>query len=247
MISSLFSGNFDFIEFLINLLMSIPAVLLALTLHESAHAYVAYKLGDPTAKLMGRITLNPLAHFDLVGALCMLLFHFGWAKPVQVDPRMLKHPKRDMALISVAGPISNLLVGFIFCGIWMGIWYAIFLSVPGALMHGLPEGSILSILLDMIEIIVVMNFALMVFNLLPVPPLDGSKVLFALLPSRAYRFVLTYERYGMAILMLWILLGDYLPWFLQIDFYLSWLVDNVFGVSVLLWDNVIGYLVNLFV
>ena len=242
-IRALIGSGAAFTDILINILISIPAVLIAISVHEAAHGYASYKLGDPTAKLMGRVTVNPLAHFDLFGAICMLLFGFGWAKPVPFDLRYLKHPKRDTAIIAAAGPISNFLTGFVVCGIWVGIAYAALYTNP----EWLSQGSIVSILLDMLKIIVSLNFSLMIFNLLPIPPLDGSKVLFSLLPVRAHRFILTYERYGMAILMLLLLTSDYLPWFLNVEYYLSWLVSKVFGFAFGVWDWLIGFVINLFV
>ena len=97
---------------LISLLLALPCILIAIPVHEVAHGYMAYKLGDPTAKTMGRLTLNPLHHFDPIGALCMLFFHFGWARPVPIDTRYFKKPKRDMVLVALAGPVSNLLLAF---------------------------------------------------------------------------------------------------------------------------------------
>lgn len=239
MISSLLSGNFNFIDFIISILISIPAVLIAISVHEAAHAFVAYKLGDPTARLMGRVTINPIAHFDLVGALFMLIFGFGWAKPVPFDLRMLKHPKRDTALIAAAGPVSNFIVGFLFSG----IMYAM---VVFGLAHNpmlLEAGTIFSILLQMVECVVVLNLSLMVFNLIPLSPLDGSKVVISLLPRSAHRFILNYERYGMPILMIWLLISDYLPWFLSLDTLHGWITNNVLSAVFDVWDFVFGLFV----
>ena len=234
MVSSVLSGNFNIIDFIINILISIPAVLIAISVHEAAHAYVAYKLGDPTAKLMGRVTINPTAHFDFVGALFMLSFGFGWAKPVPFDLRMLKHPKRDTALIAAAGPISNLLIGFIFCGIWYGILFFGISYYPALL----DESSFIGILMQMIQVIAVLNLSLMVFNLIPIPPLDGSKVVISFLPSSAHGFVLNYERYGMPILMIWLLISDYLPWFLSLSTLHGWITSNLLTVVFDVWDFV---------
>lgn len=235
MIGSLLSGNTSLTDVLISLLLRIPAVLIAISVHEAAHGYAAYKLGDPTAKLMGRVSINPFAHFDLFGAICMLIFGFGWAKPVPFDLRMLKHPKRDTALIAVAGPVSNLLTAFLFTGIWVGLFYAVMVFQPAWLMS---SDSICSILFVMLQHIAALNISLLIFNLIPIPPLDGSKVLISFLPASAYRFVLKYERYGMSILMLWLIISDYLPWFLSLDYLLSWLVSGLFNQFIDFWDMI---------
>ncbi len=239
MIGSLLSGNAGLTDIIISLLLRIPAVLIAISVHEAAHAYIAYKLGDPTAKLMGRVTINPIAHFDLFGSICMLIFGFGWAKPVPFDLRMLKRPKRDIALVAAAGPVSNFIVGFIFTGLWMGLLIAAMLMRP----QWLADGSVFDILLQMLQIIAVLNISLMVFNLIPIPPLDGSKVLISLLPTSAHRFVLRYERYGMSILMIWLLISDYLPWFLSIDYLLSWVVGHIFDFIYTIWDLIFSLFV----
>ncbi len=233
MIGTLLGANAGIIDIIITVLMRIPAVLIAICVHEAAHGYIAYKLGDPTAKLMGRVTINPLAHFDLLGALCMLFFGFGWAKPVPFDFRQLKRPKRDTALIAAAGPISNLIVAFIFAGLWIAQFYVTAALFPQWFIA--EDNAPIYILISMLEIIVQLNIGLMLFNLLPIPPLDGSKVLFSLLPARAYRFILVYERYGMGILMLWIILGDRLPWFLDLSYWISIVATHVLSWIVKFW------------
>lgn len=136
---------------------TIIGLLVAITIHEATHAWMAFKLGDPTAKLNGRLSLNPLAHLDPIGSIMLLIAHFGWGKPVPVDWRNLKNPSTDNFLIAVAGPISNFVLAFI-----LGFIFKIFPDVP--------------ILSDILKNVVLINVALGVFNLLPVPPLDGSKV-----------------------------------------------------------------------
>ena len=165
-------------------------VFLCLTIHETCHGLAAYAMGDPTAKSMHRLSLNPLRHIDWIG-LCMMFFcGFGWAKPVPVDPRYFKKPKQGMAVTALAGPVSNLLLALLlllgsrliydfapYTGVWNGIFRFLF------------DTAILSI-------------GLGVFNLVPIPPLDGSKVLAAFLPDRAYFQLMRYERYGMLLLLL---------------------------------------------
>ncbi len=232
MLRSFIGSGAAFTDILIQFLISIPAVLIAISVHEAAHGYMAYKLGDPTAKLMGRVTIRPWVHFDLMGAICMLLFGFGWAKPVLFDIRNLKHPKRDTALIAAAGPISNFLVGFFTCGVWVACSYIALYVNP----MWLERGTILSLFLKMLAAIMQLNFSLMLFNFMAIPPLDGSKVLLSLLPARAHRFVLRYERYGMPVLMLLLIVSDYLPWFLRIDYYLGIVVSWIYQLTFTAWN-----------
>ncbi len=171
------------------LLRVIPA-LLCITIHELCHGLTAYRLGDDTAKRAGRLTLNPLKHIDVMGLIMMVLFRFGWAKPVPVNMNRLRNPKRDMAFVALAGPLSNLLMAVL----------ALFLY--GVLLIPLSGGGIGDIVLDLILTVASLSIALAIFNIIPVPPLDGSKILFSLLPANAYRFVLRYERYGMILLLI---------------------------------------------
>ena len=159
-----------------NLLLAVPAILIALTFHEFAHGYVAYRFGDPTAKNHGRLTLNPLAHLDPMGTIMIFLIHFGWAKPVPVDPRYLGNPKRDMMWIAAAGPLMNVALALV-----SGILIRIFLVTD--LVYSDPNGGI-GILFQMLRYSLYINLALAFFNLLPIPPLDGSKILAGVLPHR---------------------------------------------------------------
>jgi Zn-dependent protease len=165
----------------------IPVLLLALTLHEYGHAWTAVRFGDPTPKVAGRLTLNPLRHLDPLGTLFMFVVHFGWAKPVPVNPANFTHPRADL-WVSLAGIIANLLQAVFYALVWHGLRYAF----PAAL--GLQIGHFL-----MLGILV--NLSLALFNLLPIFPLDGSHVATNLLPRRqAYRFSVFSERYGAMIL-----------------------------------------------
>lgn len=175
-----------------------PPILLALTFHEFMHGWVAYRLGDPTAKLAGRLTMNPLAHLDPFGTIMIFLVRFGWAKPVPVNPRYFSQPKRDMLLVSVAGPAANMLLAFL-SGLLLRSFYA-------GTFNFLPA-NILKPVYIMVKFSLQINLALAIFNLLPVPPLDGSKILYGLLPYR-YEYVYQYlERYGPFVLMGLILFG----------------------------------------
>jgi Zn-dependent protease len=176
--------------------LAIIAILVAITVHEWAHAFAAKRLGDGTAEMSGRLTLNPLAHIDPVGAILFLLVGFGWAKPVPVDARNFRHPVRDSALVALAGPLSNLVLGF--------VAIALLFSLPPEFVPG-NSGTFETLLRmsgDLLEMSVRFNFALMAFNLLPIAPLDGSNILRLFIP---WRFRDRYEeamQYGP-----WILLG----------------------------------------
>ncbi len=187
MLSSFFR-NFNLSDFI----STLCAVILALTVHELMHGIVAYKLGDPTAKNAGRLTLNPLAHLDLFGFLCMVFFRFGWAKPVPVNARYFRHPRRDMALVAAAGPVSNLVFGFL-CIL---LYYA--------LAYHAPSSDVMNAVITFLAILAVLNVGFAVFNLLPFPPLDGSRIAGLFLPPRWYWQIMRYERYiqiGVMILL----------------------------------------------
>ena len=184
----------------ITLGISALAALLCICVHESAHGLAALALGDPTAKQMGRISLNPLRHVDLVGLVMLAVAHVGWAKPVRIDPRYFKNPKAGMALTALAGPVSNFLLAFV-TGFIAALCYY------GYILH--PTGKVLYYLFDFFYYTTVISCGLGVFNLIPISPLDGSKVLYAFLPERAYFKLMRYERYGMILLVLLVMLGAF--------------------------------------
>ncbi len=166
-------------------------ILCILPLHELAHAWVANKLGDPTAKLEGRLTFNPLASVDPMGALALLLFGFGWAKPVPVDSRYFRKPKRDMAITALAGPVSNLLAAFV---------GAVLVAVMEVFS---PYNGFTNFVYNVLWYYVVVNISLAVFNLIPMPPLDGSRIVAAFLSDRV---MYTYYRYQNLFVMVMFLL-----------------------------------------
>ena len=176
-------------------LLSLPIILIALVVHEVSHGYIAMKLGDPTARNLGRLTLNPLKHLDPIGTICMVFFHFGWAKPVPVNTRYFKKPKRDMALTALAGPVSNFILGFFGILVYR-ILYAIFTNIAGPTTPDMAI-NVMSTTLNFFYMFCFLNVSLGVFNLIPIPPLDGSRILLVFLPTKAYFAVMKYERYIM--------------------------------------------------
>lgn len=174
-------------------LVVVAASLLCITVHETCHGLAAYWMGDDTAKRMGRLSLNPLRHVDLVGLIMMALVHFGWAKPVPIDMRRFRNPKAGMALTALAGPVSNVLLAFV----------ALLLRslVMLCAVRWKAYGNLVSYLILFLEYTAILSAGLAVFNLFPIPPLDGSKVLFALLPDEAYAKLMRYEKYGMLLLV----------------------------------------------
>ena len=186
-VKSIWEG-FDF-SYILSIIQSLIPALVCITLHELSHGYTAYLLGDDTAKSRGRLTLNPIKHMDVMGLLMMLVFHVGWAKPVPVNMYKFKNPKRGMALTALAGPMSNLVIA------------VVFMFVSGLLYIPLYSSSVGYFFLGMLQLTAYISVGLGLFNLIPIPPLDGSKVLFSLMSDDKYYKLMRYERYG-GILML---------------------------------------------
>ena len=180
-----------------NIVISIIVILTAITVHEYCHGYAALRMGDHTAQIQGRLSLNPLAHIDIVGALCMLIFHFGWANPVPINPNNFKNPKKGTVIVSLAGPLSN--IGLSLLGVLLyGIFYRLNFGLSNITFARIFYGGFLSLFIQL-------NLYFAIFNLIPIPPLDGAKILFAFLPPRIYFKLMKYERYSffVLILLLW--------------------------------------------
>lgn len=179
----------DIYQIMMNLLASLVVVFTALPIHEVAHGYIASKLGDPTAKNLGRLNLNPLAHFDPIGTTMLILFGFGWAKPVPVNPYYFKNRKNGMALTALAGPVSNILLATACFAIYKALYYFA------------PMGTVLQIFLQVLNIIISINVGLAAFNLIPIPPLDGSKIIGFFMPMNVYyKFSNWFARYQQVFL-----------------------------------------------
>ena len=200
-------------------LLRLPIVFFALSFHEAAHGYVAYKLGDPTARSLGRLTLNPAKHIDPIGFLSMVLFRVGWAKPVPINTRYFKKPKRDMALAGAAGPLANLLLAVINLVVlrlalipitnaystemshYLGSIYA------GSSFTGTVAFTAVSLVVYLLYMGVILNISLAIFNLIPVPPFDGSRIFYAFLPTKWYFAVMKYERIIMMVVLVAFVFG----------------------------------------
>ena len=187
------------------LIYSAPAVLIALVLHELSHAYVSYRLGDPTPKYTGRLTLNPLKHLDLFGSLCLLFLGFGWAKPVQINPRYYKNAKLGTVWVSLAGPGMNFVLAFIGS---LGISLIMKITGGNSITFQTEAGyKAFLYFYRFLYYFMLINIGLGIFNLIPFPPLDGSKVLAAVLPDKLYYTWMRYERYGQFVLLILLYTG----------------------------------------
>lgn len=207
---------------LVYYLLSAVAALIALTVHEYCHGYAAYKLGDDTAKNFGRLTLNPIKHIDPYGAICMVLFHVGWAKPVPVNARNFKDPKKGFAITAAAGPASNLILGFFSALIYL----VVFALVRDLTFTSKTFGYLLiSNTLSFLYIFHSINIGLGLFNLLPIPPFDGSRLLNVFLPPKTYFAIMKYERQIYIGVLVWLLLGNYVAGFIR----------NIVGGGILYW------------
>lgn len=218
---------------LMMILLSIPVVLFSLSFHEMAHGWAAKKMGDPTAHYLGRVSLNPLSHLDPLGTLSMLLFGIGWAKPVPINPRNFRHPRKGMALTGLAGPLSNLILAFVALLGFQTLSACAELSFffeKGILWY-LPAAklSFLDILALLLYVMATLNCSLAIFNLIPVPPFDGSRIFYFLLPDKYYFGVMRYERVIMIVTMVALFTGALDPVLFWLRQHLLLLLDSIIG------------------
>jgi Zn-dependent protease len=233
-------------ENVIYYLLSAIAALIALTVHEYCHGYAAYKLGDDTAKNFGRLSLNPLKHLDPYGAICMVLFHIGWAKPVPINARNFKNPKRDFAITAAAGPASNLILGFVSALIYL-LFYACVKDMTFETRNF--QFYLITNVRNFIYIFHSINIGLGLFNLLPIPPFDGSRLLNVFLPEKTYFKIMEYERYIYYGVLGWLLFGSYVTRILRSIPIIAtnpvlYLISGIFSLSGIL-NTVIGWVSNL--
>ena len=200
-------SNGDIIGLLLYILFVFLAMCIAVSFHECAHAFVAYKLGDPTAKNLGRMSLDPMRHLDPIGIISFLIFRIGWAKPVIVNPRNLKHFRRDDVLISLAGPLTNLILSFLFFGI---MYFCLLANVNVYVVEALLQ-------------ITVVNISFAVFNILPIPPLDGFHVITSLFVKKNYKVVQALNKYGIIIIIVLLLTG-------VLDIALNYILTGFFNI-----------------
>ena len=209
---------------LINLLYFLPIFLITITVHECAHGYIAYKMGDPTARNMGRLTLNPLKHMDPIGFVMLMLLGFGWAKPVIINPRNFKNPKKGMALSALAGPVSNIL---------MAIFGALALGLINYFYFGFAKqaSNFVEMARWFFQYFMTLNVYFAVFNFIPVPPLDGSRIVSYFLPGKLAYYYNYIERYGFLVLIVLLYTGILS---VPLQFFSGLIVDGITNVLNLL-------------
>lgn len=194
-ISALLTGRqINFLDFFISICVALFVVFCTMPVHEFAHAYAAHKLGDDTARLSGRLTLNPLAHIDFSGLALIVLFGFGYARAVPVNPRNFKDSKKGMAITAIAGPVANLIMAFAFIAV-------------GDTLSFFLRGDVVAAISDFFLLAGIINVNLAVFNLIPIPPLDGSRILGLLIPDKYYYQIMKYERQIMVVVFVLLFFG----------------------------------------
>lgn len=219
MLLSLIRSGGSFSSIMIMLLLSLPVIALAISFHEFSHAQVAYWLGDPTAYFRGRKTMNPVAHLDPFGILAFMLVGFGWAKPVPIDTGYFKYPKFYMVLTSLAGPFSNLLLAFASMPIMLLLTH---INATGAL------ATVVSIFICFFYLMVIYNISFAVFNLLIIPPLDGSRILLAFMPPRIEQWIYAHQRIISTVFLILLVVGVF-------DYPMTWVRTVLLNLDINAW------------
>ncbi|MBR3878497.1 MAG: site-2 protease family protein [Clostridia bacterium] len=222
MLFSILSGG-DVREMIINLLLLIPVIIISLSVHEAAHGYMAYRMGDRTAYNCGRVTLNPAKHLDPMGSLCMLVFGYGWAKPVPINARNFRNPKYGMAYTAIAGPISNILLGIIGTILYAVVNFLLYYFWADIAGNEFLA-NVLRAILTLLFYLGYMNFVLAIFNLIPIPPFDGSRFFSLFLPAKTYFAMMKYERYIMVGILVFMIVCSRLFNFSPF----GWLAEKLF-------------------
>ena len=202
----------------VQILLSVIPALICITLHECAHGFVAWRLGDDTAKRMGRLSLNPIKHLDIMGLIMLAVFHFGWAKPVPVNMYNFRNPKRGMAITAAAGPVMNLIICIIALFVYGLLFYPLYGSTAGYYV------------LETVYMTAYLSLTLALFNIIPIPPLDGSKMLYSFISDRAWTRLMYFERYGMPVLLVLVVVMNRLPYD-PLTIASNWIFSRLFMVA----------------
>lgn len=217
----------------IDIILGLPAVFLAMSFHEFAHAFIAVKMGDPTPKYQGRLTLDPLAHVDWIGFIMFAIFNFGWAKPVQINPSNFRNKKLGSILVSLAGPLGNLILAIIFFIIQLTLLLVFKVNIISLIFpHATGSMNPQTILFSIISKIVILNIAFAILNLVPIPPFDGYHIIKDLFYKKNLKFFWYYEKYSLFILLGFILLNlfDYIVG-IPVSYIYSWLIQIAFFIN----------------